>query len=338
MKRRIFPLFLIIVFFLCGCAETQNSSYGDDGLTTLKMTISDNLSYAPIFIAEEEGLFTKYGIAIEYVTMTKAAEAIAMLSSGKIDVYAGTLNTGLLNALREDNKMKVVADRGHTQPGTCTYQAIVIRKELADSGQVSGPADLKGLTFSATTAGPAAYLLSTYLAQGGLTFDNIEMLDLPTISEIDGYDTGSLDGSIAPEPDLTRLLRTGDVSILATAEDVLGTFQSGVIAFNDSLLEESPDLGARFMAAYLEGVRQYNQGKTDRNVQIIADAIGENPEDVMDFCWVPIRDDGIIDFNSVDQFQQWSIAQEQLSEPITEEQFWNTSIIEQAMLLIADVQ
>ncbi len=336
MKYKLSISLLLLIIFLGGCGKPQPGQDSPDEIITLRMTISDNLSYAPLFIAEEEGYFTKYGIQIEYVTTKKAADSIAMLSSGKIDIYAGTLNAGLINAIQVDDNIKVVADRGHTEPGTCTYQAIVVRKDLYDSGQVTAPEDLNGLTFSASTAGPAAFLLSSYISQGGLTFEDLDIIDLPTASEMDGFDTGSLDGSIAPDPDLTRLLRTGDVSILATAEDVLGTFQSGIIAFNNQLLEKTPDVGVRFMAAYLEGVRQYNLGKTDRNIEIIAAATGETAEDVKEFCWVPVSENGTINFPSVDKFQQWSIEQDQLAEAVSEEQFWDSSVVESAILLLTN--
>jgi NitT/TauT family transport system substrate-binding protein len=339
MKKSLWWIMIMLFLLLSGCSQ-DTAITADDAyeVVNLKMTISDNLSYAPIFIAEELGYFTKYGLDIEFVTFNKSSEAVALLSVGKIDVYAGTLNTGLINAIHEDGSMKVVADRGHTEPGACTYQAILIRKDLFENGTVSKPEDLRGLEFSASTAGPAAYLLSTYLAQGGLTFEDIEILDLQTVAEIDGYENKALDGSIAPEPDLTRLLNTGNVAIIATAEDVLGTFQSGVIAFGKNLLEESPDVGVRFLAAYLEGVRAYNQGKTEENVTIVSAAIGEDTESVMAFCWVPVREDGIIDFDSVNKFQVWSIQQGHLDEAIDEAQFWDPSFARAALALIQDNQ
>ena len=90
------------------------------------------------------------------------------------------------------------------------------------------------------------------------------------------------------------------------------------------------------MAAYLEGVRQYNLGKTERNIEIIAAAIGETSEDVKEFCWVPVSENGTINFSSVEKFQQWSIEQDQLAEAVSEEQFWDSSVVESAILLLTN--
>ncbi len=330
---QLLAIVISIVFLLSACGRINSQP---DTLTTVKVTIANNMSYAPILIAEQQGYFEDYGIQIEHVIFDKASEAVALLSTGKIDVYAGTLNTGLINAIYEGKNIKAVADRGHIAPDACTYQAILIRKDLHENGTVKNPEDLAGYSFSASTAGPAAYLLSSYLTLGGLTFDDIEIVDLPTQAEIDGFANKAIEGSVAPEPDLSRLVASGHVEILAGAEDVLGTFQSGVIAFGDELLINNPDAGVRFLAAYLQGVRKYNEGKTDTNLQTLSTAFDETAENLKSICWVSINADGKIDFSSIEKFAQWSIDQGQLSQPVTEEMFWDPSILEKAMKLMND--
>ncbi len=112
------------------------------------------------------------------------------------------------------------------------------------------------------------------------------------------------------------------------------TYQLSVMVFGKNLLVDNREAGARFLAAYLKGVQQYNEGKTDRNLQIIAEATGESIEMLKAACWVPIREDGSIDFSGVDAFQQWSIEQKQLDKPVTEEQFWDPSFLAAAMKLL----
>ncbi len=301
---------------------------------TLKVTFSEQISYAPLLIAKHEGYFIEQGLEIEYVPFGRASEAVALLISGNIDVYAGTLNTGLLNAIYESGNIKVVADRGHiARESECTYQAIFVRKDLFESGAVTAPVDLKGLTLSASTAGPSAFVLSSYLAQGGLTFNDVTIVDLDVPAEIDSFTNKALDVSIAPEPNLTRLMNSGQVVMLAKAEDIVGTLQSGVIAFSNRLLVDHPDIGIRFMTAYLKAVRQYNEGKTDRNLAILSESTGLSVEDLRSYCWPDIRDDATVDFGGVAPFQQWSIEQGHLDQAVTEEQFWDGSILQEALKL-----
>ncbi len=38
--------------------------------------------------------------------------------------------------------------------------------------------------------------------------------------------------------------------------------------YGPAFTDTNPEVGRRSMVAYLQGVRQYNQGKTDRNIGI----------------------------------------------------------------------
>jgi NitT/TauT family transport system substrate-binding protein len=302
-------------------------------MDTLKMALSHKIGEAPIFIAEAEGYFAQRNIQMEYVTLESTKKALPLLVSGDVDIYAGSITAGLLNTLYTDKNIKAVADRGRIAAGGCTYMAILIRKDLYDDGRVAQPGDLAGLTFSGSTAGTGAYLLSTYLARGGLTFKDIRIVGLETQSEIEAYANKAIDGSIASEPDLSSELGSGKAVILVGPEDLLGDLQTGIIAFNRHLLADNPELGARFLAAYLEGVRQYNQGKTERNLRILADATGAARESLETMCWPLISNDARIDFAALDGFQRWSVAQGQLDNPVTEDQFWDPTLLIKAQAL-----
>jgi NitT/TauT family transport system substrate-binding protein len=303
-------------------------------MTTLKATISQHTGYAPFFIAAEEGYFKEFGINMDFVTFNKTSEAVALLVAGSIDVYAGPINTGLLNVISKEENIKAVADRGHTQPGECTYQAIVVRKDLFNSGKVTKPADLKGQTASSSAGGPPAYLLSTYLAQAGLTLKDVVLNDLDSSVNIEAFANKTIAINVPPEPDLTLLMNAGNAVILAREEDVLGIYQFSTVVFNQNLLVNNRDAGIRFLAAYLKGVKQYNEGKTERNLEILSKATGETIDLLKEICWGPIRSDGLVDFPSVDGFQKWSIKQGQLENAVTEAKFWDPSFVAAAMKLL----
>jgi len=240
-----------------------------------------------------------------------------------------------LNVLRLENNIKVVSDRGHIAPGdNCTYLGFLVRKDLFDSGEITSAANLAGQTIASTTAGTTGYLLSTYLAQAGLTFDDVVLNDIPTAGFVDAFANKSLAVIGAPELHLSRLINAGNAVFLARAEDVIGTMQLSFVAFGKNLLTDHPDVGVRFLAAYFKGIQQYHEGKTARNLQIMADATGESIETLQAACWLPIRTDGSIDFSGVEGFQQWAISQGQLEAPVTEEQFWDPSFTAAAQALL----
>ena len=302
---------------------------------TLTINSSNQTSYGPIFIAEAEGYFAEYGIKLNYITFKKSNEAVPLLITGDLDIYAGTINAGILNVLGQEDNIKVVADRGHIAPGdSCTYLGLLVRKDLYDSGAITGAAGLAGQAIESTAAGTAGYLLSTYLAQAGLTFDDVVLNDIPSAEFVDAFTNKALAAISTAEPNLTRVLTSGNAVLLAKAQDVIGTTQLSILAFGKNIIVDHPDFGARFLAAYLKGIQQYNQGKTTRNLQIMADATGETIETMQAACWVPINIDGSIDFSGIEGFQQWSVAQGQLDSPITEDQFWDPKFLTAAQALL----
>jgi NitT/TauT family transport system substrate-binding protein len=329
--KSVFLLVLILLLTACS-APAGGESYEE---ISLKVTLNDNISYAPLLIARAENYFSDYGLNVEFVTFDKSSEAVALLLTGKIDVYAGTLNAGFLNSVYQEPTIKAVADRGHiSSTDSCTYQAILIRKDLYESGEVDGPEDLTGLEFAAKETGIHAYLLDSYLDAAGLSAQDLKINDLPDSVLIDAFSAKTISGMVATEPTLSFVLNSGEAVILAETQNIISPLQTGVIAFGKNLLVDHPDVGARFLAAYLKGVKQYNEGKTDRNLQILNEATSETIENLKVGCWPAIREDGYIDFLGVEGFQQWSVANGELDNLVTEEQFWTPAFLADAQKLL----
>jgi NitT/TauT family transport system substrate-binding protein len=330
--KKISYLFSIILFLLlmaaCSPAEPQE-------LTTVRINRTTNISYAPIFLADAEGYFEEYGIQLEMIDFNRTAEAIPLVIAGELDVYAGTTNAGLLNTLYLEPNLRVVADRGSISPDMpCVFQGILIRKDLIENGTVTGPKDLKGMKIASSTAGPGAFVLSSYLAQGGLTFADVQISDLPNSSYIDAMRNDSIDAIVAVEITLSRVLAAGDSVLLIGDKDIMGNFQTSILAFGKNLLVDDPDLGVRFLAAYLKGIAKYNEGKTEENLRILTEAMAEDLDVLKNSCWVPIRLDGAPDFDSLNDFMRWSLEQDHLDHLLTEDKFWDPKFLSAAKSLI----
>jgi NitT/TauT family transport system substrate-binding protein len=332
MKKRFILSILLVLILLASCGVAKPT---EQTLDTVSITLSKKISYGPLFIAEAEGYFKEFGIQIVSTQFENSSQAIALLVSGDTDVYTGVLNAGLLNILSLEPNIKVVADRGHIAVGDeCTYQAIIVRKDLFDSGVITSAADLKGQVISTGQSGPDGFVVSSYLSQADLNFEDVELVDLPKSALVDAFKNKTIAAVHLPEPDLTTVLNAGDSVMLTSDEAVVGTLQSGVVAFGKKLLVDNPDLGVRFLAAYLKGIKQYNEGKTDRNIEILAERLGISSDVLLEGCWPNMREDGSIDFRGVEPFQKWSIENGFLDNAITQEQFYNPDFLEAAWVLL----
>jgi ABC-type nitrate/sulfonate/bicarbonate transport system substrate-binding protein len=114
-----------------------------------------------------------------------------------------------------------------------------------------------------------------------------------------------------------------------TAESVAPGHQNALLVYGKRLLHDDPDLGHRFMRAYLRGVRRFNEGKTGRNVAILSRYTKLPPDTIRRACWIAIANDGQIDPNAVQPFLDWALAEHYLDAPIAVTRWWNPAFVKQ---------
>lgn len=298
--------------------------------TLVRVELLPYLSFAPLFIAQDEGFFAEQGLDVEFVKLADGAAPLAALLQGDIDVSTPQIETGLLNAIARGGIVKVVADKGYLAADGCPAYALLARKELVDSGELAGPADLKGLKMVIEPLTSEGYYLTKLLDQAQLSLDDITPVDVPAPALADALKNGSVDLAHVGEPWITRLLNSGSASLWLPVKDVAPDFQWAVLAFGPTLLESNREAGQKFMQAYLQGVRQYNEGKTPRNLELVAKNTGLDVSLLEQACWPAIRNDGSINVQSAMDYQTWALAQGLLDKTVTEEQLWDPSFVEQA--------
>src|ERR1700712_1217241 len=87
------------------------------------------------YIADANGFLKEEGIEAEFIRFDSSARMIAPLATGEIDVGSGAVNAGLYNAFERGITMKAVADKSGSA-GSLSYQALVVRRALHESGRV----------------------------------------------------------------------------------------------------------------------------------------------------------------------------------------------------------
>jgi NitT/TauT family transport system substrate-binding protein len=317
-----------------GCGPSARATNGPDWAT---VTVSGRalLTNAPILIADAEGYFAAQRIRLEWAEMSQStAQAIPVLAQGKLDVLAGALSSGMLNALASGAPIRVIADKGNHSVDHCAATALVLRRSLADSGKITSLAHLRGRRLSANDVGISGYFLERQLEAAGLTFDDVRLVKMPYPSSVDALNSGAVDVASMPEPWLTLARDAGHV-ILPYSKSVLPRLQSAVLMFGPSLLKDRPDVGRRFVLAYLQGVRQYAAGKTERNLDILAERLSMDRALLARTCWQGVRIDGHVDTRSLLEFQKWSAAQGHLRSSMTAEQLWDSSFVVHARQALA---
>jgi len=210
----------------------------------------------PVYLAEEYGYFAEQGITLNYVQFPSASEVIPSITRGDVDVAAIGINPATLNALAANFGIKLVADTGTQFPGF-PLNVVVVTNEMA--GTIKGPADLKGHKIALTPPGmgtASGFLLSKYLAQGGLTVNDVDIVPLTFQDQVAALTNRSVDVAFMAEPFATQVVRQNIGKILTGSDVMLPGYQVTGLLYTEKFMS-SHALAQGFMIAFLKGVRVY---------------------------------------------------------------------------------
>ena len=286
------------------------------------------VSYAPIFIADAEGFFANHGIDLELVLMPDGNTGTPLVVSGNIDVLAGPGSPGILNAIARGANVRLVADKGSVPDSGCSQMSLIGRPGIGlDSGEVP-----RRISPSRAVAA-LDYFTETTLARAGLKIGDLEVHHLPTSVHLDALHRGSIDLVATTEPAVTRLVTAGN-RIVRDASSVVPGLTYGFLIFGERLTRNERALGDRFIAAYLEGIRAYSTGKTERNLAIVSTATGDESDVLHRACWPPFRTDDI-DTVAFGAFQDWAVARKLLDRRMGYDEYWDGAFLQAAAKLVS---
>ena len=168
------------------------------------------------------------------------------------------------------------------------------------------------------------------LETSGLSTADVKIIKMPMPNIIAALENEALDVAILDGTYSEKAEALGLAVRLVSFVDVIPGFQKGFAIFGPSLLSKNPDLGEKFMVAYLKGDRAFSQGKTGRNVAILEKYTGLDEETLLELLWDPMYLDGRIKVEDILTFQQWAFENGYLDKKIELEQFIDTRFIEYA--------
>jgi NitT/TauT family transport system substrate-binding protein len=231
--------------------------------TTVQVGIVNTISDAGFYVAESKGYFRQEGLDVKFTAFNSAARMIAPLGAGQLDVGGGTVSAGLYNAVGRDIKIKIVADKGSIAPGYA-FSALMVRKDLVDSGKYKSFKDLKGMKVAIGAAGTGtASALNEALKRGGLSYGDVEIIDLAFPQHMAAYTNKGIDASVTNEPTVTLSARAGVAVRVAGNDEIYPNQQTAVVLYSEEFMKSRPEAALKFMRAYIKGVRDYNDALRD---------------------------------------------------------------------------
>lgn len=306
--------------------------------TKVKAMIQPFVTFVPFYIAQEEGYYAEQGLEVELISVTVNQEILPALSSGQVDVSSGLISAGLLNAIDRGGDFKIVADKGFVDPDNCDNYALVARRDLAEGGMFKDASELRGHTVNVVPATFLEYYLDTLLETGSLTMEDIELSNVPVPAQPEAFEQKTLEMALNSEPWVTRFKDAGHSPVLTPPSELVPDAEAAVVLYGPTMLGEDRDVANRFMTAYLKAVRQYNEGKTPRNIELLAEFSNIAPEFLERMCWPALRTSGELNVQAVLDFQDWAVEAGHLDNAITAEQFYDASFVAQANSVLDSAQ
>lgn len=304
---------------LAGCASRDAAT---SHRPKVRIAFRSHFTLAPIFIAKAESLYARQGLDVELVPIDAVSSSVPALLQGQIDVLPGPVSPSLFNAIARGGRLRIVADKGTYFRDDCPEAGLVMSPEFARRGGMPRRLSTAKETFNQRFDDLA-------LRARGTTLDAVEQFHLPDAAEYNALIGGRIDMAHMGSPWLDRALAQGAVLWRSTNELLPGNTYS-VIVYGTRLLDRDPDIGRRVALANLEAMRLYNQGKTERNLAIVAGALGLPSDAFQDVCWSRMREDGQIDTTGIIAFERWAHEHGQLDTVLSAASFWDPRFVEAA--------
>jgi NitT/TauT family transport system substrate-binding protein len=226
--------------------------------TRVRLGVLGTVTDAGFFIGMDLGYYREQGLEIETTTFDSGARMVAPLGTGQIDAGGGAHSAGMFNAAARGIGLKMVADRGQSTPGH-GFQALLLRREAVENGTIQNPGDLRGRRVASAASGtPLEILLDLWMRPYGSRLEDAELVELSFGEQALALNSGAIDAALNVEPFVTRIVDDRYGTLFQRSDQIAPGQQVSEVFYGAQFLRDQPDVGRRFMVAYLKAVRFYN--------------------------------------------------------------------------------
>jgi ABC-type nitrate/sulfonate/bicarbonate transport system substrate-binding protein len=315
-------LYLGLTFCLLLIAS---STFGQQRMTYAVTSLTP--THAGLLTALDLELFKKEGIDVTQNVITGSAAMMPALLSGDIDIAVGISGEATVRAYRQGAKnLRIIA----TEVPRFTFS-------LVTKPEIDKLEKLKGKVLGVTRFGGSLDAsLRLILARAGLnnTRDRIVLVQLTRLPDLYmGLISGRIDGGMLTSTFTQDAKRKGYNELVDLGVGDL-TYPQAVIVTKDELIKSKPDLVARFLRAYLLGLKEFIT-KKDLGMKVIEKYTKVSDKqalatDYEDFSKKYLSKDGV---TSKDYFQ---VVFQQLQVPENERAEILATLIDNSMLKSAE--
>lgn len=330
-------LSLLVAVACVPVAPAASTPTASPSLQVVKAIHVPSILFAPLYVAMSRGYFREQGIDMQLDRAAAGQDAMPLLANGQIDVLVGGFSAATFNAIGRGLDLRIVASMGR-QPRQGYPSALMVRKDLLDSGAVKTVADLRGrkVALSGGLGATGSYWMATKLRTAGLTLKDIDIVNLGFPDMVAAFKTGAIDAAFPSAPATTQIRTDG------TAEYFGGVTQPGAsavgVTFSGGLMRNRPQVARQVLAALVQGARDVQgDGYFDPDNLLAYSSYTETPLDTLRSMDPYEFDPDLgLDVQTLQDMQQVFIAEgvEQAQAPYSPSSYVDDTVLKDAWKLL----
>lgn len=214
------------------------------------LPFSDSL---PLYVADEIGLFEKYGLDINLEEFITGNAVIYSIISGKLE--GGLVGSIPLHyALEKKLPIKAEFDGGKVNLTNRNLIGLVVKK----GSRINKPRELNGKRIAINGYNTNSDFLLGVIAKKYNILENINIITMPTTAMLESIQNNLIDAAIITEPYITRGKSQKIIKILIDSEDIKPSFQSSFICFSKQYSINNKIFINKFYSAYKDAINFIN--------------------------------------------------------------------------------
>ena len=243
MKQRIVLTLFSLVIVLSACAPQTAG--------TLKLAVLPIIDTLPMYVARQEGLFTRHGVNVEFIPVASAPERDQLIAAGGAD---GTINETLAVMLFNKEKVQMQVVRYALRPTSANGHFFILASAKSGIASVDG---LKGVEIGVSQGTVIEYVTERLLQADGFTSDEIKTIAVPKIPDrMALLASGELPAGVMPDPLASLVVSQGGVIVADDSSHPEYGFS--VISFRKDVIDANPEAIKGFLAAIEEATGLLN--------------------------------------------------------------------------------
>ena len=249
MKRRVGVFFIFAAFILC-LTRIQAHAAGGQPLRIAYTSIG--ISFGPLWLTKEAGIFKKYDIDAELLYIAGGPLSTQALVAGDVGIALASAGALISSNLLGSDVVLLGA----------TIDTLPF--ELYAIPSIKEPAQLRGTKLGVSRLGATTDFVARYLLRKwGLQPDkDVAILQAGSAPQVFAVLKGGSvqSGVLSTGPDTLRAEAEGFVRLADVAASGL-EYPLGPFAARQAFLKSQPDLVGRFVKAYVEGIHRFRTDK-----------------------------------------------------------------------------